>query len=236
MKKAKGKFITIEGGDGSGKATQAKQLATYLKEEGHETYQISFPQYGKLSAKIVEMYLNGKVGSLGTAPELASLAYAIDRFEAAKPIRQKLKSGTIVIADRYVASNMAHQAASLDNFNRRIEFYELIKRIEYEFFKIPRPDINIVLSVPVQISQANVDKKDARGYTTEKRDIHEADANHLENAKRNYQELCRIYPKEFRLIECYANGRQLPIEEIHTKIIRLVNPIVLQESAQAKLF
>lgn len=65
MQKQKGTFIAIEGGDGSGKGTQAKILEEHFLSEGREVFRISFPQYGHPSASIVEMYLNGAFGSAG---------------------------------------------------------------------------------------------------------------------------------------------------------------------------
>lgn len=218
-----GIFIAIEGGDGSGKATQAKLLEEKLREEGRQVFKISFPQYGEPSAKIVEMYLNGAFGKAGdTPPELTSLAYAIDRFAASKTIREKLEAGVTVIADRYVASNLAHQAASIIDTGRRKAFYELLKQVEYGTLGIPRPNINIVLAVATDFAQANVDKKQARSYTDKKRDIHEADANHLEHAKRNYTELCELYPEEFTRIDCMSSETLRSIEDIHQDILRLV--------------
>lgn len=218
-----GLFIAIEGGDGSGKGTQAKLLEERLRAEKKEVFRISFPQYGQPSAKIVEMYLNGEFGKAGEAPpELVSLAYAIDRFAAAQTLRDKLEAGTIIIADRYVASNLAHQAASIATAEKRKDFYELIKKAEYETLGIPIPDINIVLLVPTALAQANVDKKDARTYTNKKRDILEADSTHLDHAKRNYMELCELYPEDFMAVDCMDGSQLRPIPDIHEQIHSLV--------------
>ncbi|MBL8159594.1 thymidylate kinase [Candidatus Saccharibacteria bacterium] len=221
--KIKGRFIAIEGGDGSGKATQAKLLLERLQAGGYAVMPVSFPQYGTPSARLVEQYLNGSFGAVGTqAPELVSLAYALDRFAAAAHIRTALADGQVVVADRYVASNLAHQAAGMDDARRRSDFYEELKQIEYDILGIPRPDLNIVLSVPASISQQNVDKKAARSYTTMKRDLHEADANHLELAKRNFEELCQLYPQEFARIDCMRDGTLEPIEVIRQQVWQVV--------------
>lgn len=220
---AEGLFIAIEGGDGSGKGTQAAELEQRLQADGREVFKLSFPQYGQPSAKIVEMYLNGKFGEAGsTSPELTSLAYAIDRFATAATIKQKLDIGAIVIADRYVASNLAHQAASIDDPEKRRQFYDLVMDVEYSVLSIPRPELNIVLSVPTNIAQKNVDKKSARSYTDKKRDIHEANADHLENAKRNYNELCKLYPDEFTRIDCVHSGVMRSVSSIHEEIVELL--------------
>jgi hypothetical protein len=67
--------------------------------------------------------------------------------------------------------------------------------------------------------QANVDKKAERAYTAMKRDIHEADADHLEKAKANFEELCVLYPNEFIAVQCIdETGEMRPIDDIQTEI------------------
>lgn len=211
----RGRFIAIEGGDGSGKATQAKLLQLQLEQSGHDVLAVSFPRYGQASAQLVEQYLNGDFGPLGSqVPELLSLAYAIDRYAAAADIRAALDAGRHVIADRYVASNLAHQAANLTEPADRQAFYDKILFIEYQLLGIPRPDLNLVLLVEPSIAQANIDQKADRPYTDKKRDLHEADQQHLEHAKRNYAELCQLYPAEFAAIDCMKDHQLLPIEKV----------------------
>lgn len=177
-----GLFFAIEGGDGSGKGTQSEELKQCLEERGKDVLKISFPQHGKASAYIVDRYLNGAYGSADEVhADLASLPYAIDRLAAKEEIMRYLNNPNgVVIADRYVASNLAHQGTKFSNTEERKQFYERNMEIEYGILKIPKPDLNIVLLVPTNIAQLNVDKKDAREYTTLKRDIHEADPTHVE--------------------------------------------------------
>ncbi len=215
-----GKFIAIEGGDGSGKATQSKLLAEHARQQGYDVLEISFPRYGEKSAYYVERYLNGHYGESADVPaELGTLPYALDRFAAKAEIEAHLaKDNSLVISDRYMASNLAHQGAKINNSTVRHEFYKRTMTTEYEVLGIPRPDINIVLLVPASIAQTNVDKKSARDYTAAKRDIHEADANHLERAKANYEELCQLFPDEFKAIDCLKDSKLLPIDTIQQEI------------------
>ena len=215
-----GQFIAIEGGDGSGKGTQARLLIDWLRSQGREVLELDFPQYSQPSALYVERYLNGEYGAANDVPaDLASLAYALDRYSTKARVNEFLtKPDGIVIANRYVASNMAHQGTKFDDETRRKQFYDEILHLEYEILGIAKPDLNIVLLVPADISQANVDKKAARSYTTKKRDIHEADATHLDKAKRNYEEICELYPEEFTAIECMDGGTMRTIDEIQVDI------------------
>jgi dTMP kinase len=219
-------FVAIEGGDGSGKATQAEKIRAYAEEtQGKQTLKVSFPRYGEPSAYYVEQYLNGAYGSSEEVPaELGILPYALDRFAARGEIENHLKlDGGFVIADRYMASNLAHQGAKIDDPVQRKAFYERTMQTEYDILGIPRPSKNIVLLMPTTLAQANVDKKDARSYTDKKRDIHEADASHLEKAKRNYEELCSYYPDEFIPLNCMKDKRTMKsIEEVHEEIKAII--------------
>ena len=220
-----GLFIAIEGGDGSGKGTQSKLLAEYLKSQGYDVYEADFPRYGEDSAYYVERYLNGDYGGPDDVPaELGSLPFALDRFAAKDDIAAHLKkNNSIVVSNRYVASNLAHQGTKIAAPETRRAFYEQLKLTEYSILGVPQPDLNIVLLVPAETAQANVDKKETRSYTEKKRDIHEADANHLERAKQNYEELCRLYPNEFTSIACTdASGGMRPIDDIQLEIRTLL--------------
>lgn len=225
-----GLFIAIEGGDGSGKRTHAGLLKEYLESTGKEVFEISFPRYGKASARYAGRYLDGQYGEMKDIhPDLSSMIYAVDRFAATEEIETALnKPNSVVIADRYIASNLAHQGANprLQSDDERHKFYNEIKELEFTLLGISRPNLNIVLVMPTNIAQENVDKKDDganRTYTDKKRDILEADASHLERAKANFEELCRLYPEEFVEVKCTnPDGSLRTIDDIQTEVRQLV--------------
>ncbi len=222
-----GLFIAIEGGDGSGKRTQSNLLVDYLKNELHKNVlKVSFPRYGEASAYYAGQYLDGTYGSADEVPaDLASLAFALDRYAAKSDIKAFLEQPeTIVVSDRYMASNLAHQGTKFDNPDSRHAYYERMMNTEYEILGIPRPSLNIVLVLPTDLAQANVDKKDAveanRSYTNKTRDIHESDPHHLERAKANYEELCQLYPNEFVAVICTNEaGEMRSIDDIQSEIL-----------------
>lgn len=221
-----GRFIAIEGGDGSGKGTHSELLQQFFISEGNAVTKVSFPRYGSDSAFYVEKYLNGAYGQANDVPaDLGVLPYAIDRYAASNDIRLALAAeDSIVIADRYMASNLAHQGAKIEDDAERAAFYERTKITEYGVLGIPKPDQTIVLVMPTEHMQSNVDKKAARDYTSMKRDIHEADADHLEKAKSNFEELCKLYPTEFTAVYCTnKSGAMRPIDEIQNDIRALVS-------------
>lgn len=221
-------LVAIEGGDGSGKGTQTELLRAYVADQLHkDVLKISFPRYGEASARYAGRYLDGEYGtSEQVHPELGILPYAIDRYAASAEIREFLQQDNAFgIFDRWVASNLAHQGAKIDDREARIQFYRETLELEYEIFGVPRPKRNIVLLVPSVVAQSNVDKKDAttRSYTTKTRDIHEADASHLDKAKACFEELCELFPDEFIAIDCMdETGAQRSIDSIQSQLRRVV--------------
>lgn len=227
--KPRGRFIVIDGTDGSGKATQTNLLAEELKINGYEVEMTDFPQYGTKSAGLIEEYLNGKYGQVG--PQAASIFYAIDRFDASFKVRAWLKGGKIVISNRYVLANAGHQGGKIANDVERIKFFKWLDNLEYSIFAIPKPDLNIILHVPAKMAQSLVDKKSAdnRKYANgKKRDLHEADIKHLLNAEKVYLEIAKLFPNT-KLVECVANGKLLTPQEVHNKVWELVRRIVLKD-------
>lgn len=212
----KGLFITIEGTDGSGKGTQTTKLVERLKTDGHTVHEISFPQYGKPSAAPVEEYLNGLYGtSEEVGPYRGSILFAVDRYAASKQIRAWLDAGDIVIANRYVNSNMGHQGGKMSDPEERKRYFAWNYTLEYETFGIPKPDINIILHVPAEVAQQLVDKKAAREYLKgKKRDIHEDDLDHLRQAEEAYLDLASQFP-DFELIRCAPDGELMSIDQVH---------------------
>ena len=197
------RLFAIEGGDGSGKGTQAKLLAESLQAEGIPVFHTSYPRYGSASAVLVERYLRGEYGeSNNVAADLASAAFLLDRIAGTAEIEAFFHEhpNGVGVLDRHVMSNLAHQAARLAGYDLRVKFYTEWREREYETFKVPKPAKNVIMLVPSALAQANVDKKSARSYTDAKRDIHEADASHLEKTLRNYQELAELFPDELAAI------------------------------------
>ena len=222
----KGKLIVIEGTDGSGKATQSKRLLHRFEEKGILTAYADFPQYGQKSAGLVENYLNGKYGSAGEVdPKIASMFYAMDRYDASFGIRKSLDEERIVICNRYVSANMGHQAGKIADRVKRKEFLEWLEELEFNFFKIPKPDLVILLYVPSMVAQKLVDNKGHREYIGGvKRDIHEADSDHLKKAEEAYLEVAK--EKGWKIINCTKENKILPIEEIHELVWGEVSKLI----------
>ena len=185
-----GFLVALEGIDGSGKGTQAALLADRARAAGRTVATISFPTYdGNPFAEAVADYLNGRFGSADEVhPELAALLYAADRFHARGTLVEAIASHDLVVCDRYVASNAAHQGAKLQGDERR-RLLDWLDAVEYGEFGLPRPDLVVLLDTPVALARTLVAQKGARGYTTLEADIHEADAAHAAATREVYLEL-----------------------------------------------
>ena len=223
----KGIFLVIEGTDGSGKGTQFNLLVKRLKEAGYQIEEFDFPQYENPSSFFVREYLNGKYGTTEeVGPYTGSIFYALDRYEAAPRIRQALKEGKVVIANRFTGSNMAHQGTKFESREDRNAYFMWLDAIEFKMLSIPRPDLSIVLRVPANIAQSLVDNKEKRSYTDKKRDIHEADLSHLEKSVMVYDDLCELFPDEFKQLDCVRGGEILPIEVVHDLLWETIYPLL----------
>ncbi|MDP2708704.1 MAG: dUTP diphosphatase [bacterium] len=214
MNGQQGKFIVIDGTDGSGKATQTELLAERLRQAGLEAAIADFPQYNTKSAGLVEEYLSGKYGSPDqVGPYRASIFYAADRYDASFKIKRWLNEGKIVISNRYVTANMGHQGGKIADPLSRKHYFDWLYRLEYEIFDIPRPDLNIILHVPAEISQQLAQIRKKQDWTGKTKDIHEDCLDHLKNAEQTYLEIARSFP-DFSLIECAAGGQMKSREQI----------------------
>jgi dTMP kinase len=228
MQESRGLFIVLEGSDGSGKSTQFNLLKERLGATGYDVEVFDFPRYDKESSHFVRSYLKGEYGP---APEIspytASLFYALDRYEAAKDIKKALKQDKIVLADRYVAANMAYQGSKFDNPAEQRGFFVWEDNLEFELLGIPRPDITFFLRVPAHISKKLIEKRALK--TGIRPDSHEKDTEFLKKSVATYDLLCQLFPKDFKAIDCTKDGKLQSVAEINNIIWEALKPILPKE-------
>ena len=224
LRSGRGRLIVIEGSDGSGKATQSRALVRRLRSQNVPVARIAFPGYRRaFFGRMAGEYLRGEFGA-GADPRLVSLLYAGDRWEAKAKIARWLAEGRVVICDRYVDSNKAHQGARLRSAASRGKFLDWVDRLEYGVFGLPRPDFTIFLHVPRQLADRLIARKAPRAYLRGKRrDIHESDPRHLRDAERIYLQLASSRSaRQGALIECTESGRLLSKSQVAERIWRAV--------------
>jgi len=232
--KEKGKTILIEGTDCSGKETQTKKLLEKLAADNIPIETMGFPRYHTPTGRIIgQCYLGkeglgeGDVNWFGNANNLkaktALLYYLADRVEAEDEIRRTLESGTNLILDRYVESNMAHQGGKIRDPEKRKEMIDLITNLEYGLYNLPKPDETIFLFMPYEAGMI------LREGRNEKADGHESSQDHLKNAQDTYLELSERF--NWKKIDCAPNfdGTKESIikpNEIHEMVYEAVKKVL----------
>jgi dTMP kinase len=221
-----GVLLAIEGIDGAGKGTQAARLAETAEAKGYSVASFSFPLYdGNPFSRAIAEYLNGDFGAADEVhPELAALLYAADRFHARPRLLAALDRADLVVCDRYVASNAAHQGAKLTGDARR-RLLEWLEQVEHGAFGLPRPDLVVLLDAPVALARELVGRKSARGYTTLEADIHEADAGHSGATRDVYLELSQR--EGWRVVSTAGDdGAPREVDDIAGDVWNAVEPLL----------
>ena len=220
---SKGKLIVIEGTDCSGKETQAKLLLKRLNDDGIKIEERAFPMYDTPTGKIVGGALLGKphigesvfgsnVSRLN--PKVAALYYAADRLYNIDEIKELLNNGINVILDRYVESNMGHQAGKLKSKDDKIKMMDWLEELEYKLLELPRPDLVIFLFMPYQYT---IELRNKRGEVA---DEVEKDIDYLRNAEQTYSLMAERF--NYDIVHCVKDDKIRTIEEINDDIYSIV--------------
>ncbi|MBN2485593.1 MAG: dTMP kinase [Bacteroidales bacterium] len=226
------KFIVIEGLDGSGKSTQIKLIEEYLSHRQIKSKFLHFPRPGApFWGELISRFLRGELGTIDKVdPYVVALLYAGDRNDAATTIRTWLSEGYAVIADRYLYSNIAFQCAKLKNPEEKKKLAVWIKELEYNYFGIPIPDLNLFLKVPREFTRNSLTSRRSgtdREYLNGSNDIHEADLGFQEEVRNIY--LWQVKENaDFEEIDC--TGTESPMltapdifEKIKLKLDTILN-------------
>lgn len=226
----RGKLIVIDGTDGSGKATQTSLLVRHLKRDGYKVKVADFPDYySNFFGRFIGHCLSERYYDfVKVHPKVASVLYAADRFESSPKIRNWLKAGNIVVANRYASANQIHQGGKIANTKKRESFLKWLAEMEYEVFKIPKPDVVFYLNVPTPIVLKLIkhrNKNGKRNYLRNKRDAHEKDVKFLENSRKSALWLSKTQ-KGWVRVECVKNSvLQTPLE-IHKTIYEKLKKVI----------
>lgn len=216
-------FIVLEGLDGAGKSTQLKALESYYQAMGKPVKFMHFPRYDTpVFGELIARFLRGDCGQNDTVdPYLVALLFAGNRHQVSDQIQSWLDQGYVVLLDRYVYSNVAFQCAKMKTHAEQNQLRDWILNMEFTYFKIPKPDVNLFLDVPLSFVaeklQAPREGED-RAYLQGKRDIHEASLTFQEKVRALYLEQA-AEDASFRVISCATEeGRMAPWEVIFERI------------------
>lgn len=219
-----GKLIVLDGIDGSGKSTQLEMLKDELVKSGFETETIHFPRHGEPTAYLVDQYLKGAYKDLNAYA--ASIFYAVDRFAASAQIKKWLEEGKLVLSDRYVIANAAHQGCKIGDLVERLKFFKWLDNLEHKIFGLPKPDLNIILNMPYLSAHKLLNLRKTKPDHIDK--VHQKSLTHLRLAQAVYLQIAELFPNT-KLVEGVEGNNLLPPLEIHNKVWDLVRRIALKD-------
>ena len=215
-----GKLIVFEGTDGSGKSTQFELLAKRLEAEQIGFQRLRFPQYEEPSSALIRMYLGGAFGDDPEAVNAyaASTFYAVDRYASYQRVwKDYYQGGGFVVSDRYTTSNAVHQGSKVPE-GERAEFFRWLYDLEYDRMGLPRPDLVVLLDMPVELSEQLMRKREQSTGTHA--DIHERDEDYLKKCRDVALHAAKYYG--WRTVSCTKNGAIRGVEDIHEEVYAIV--------------
>ena len=215
-----GKLIVFEGTDGSGKSTQFKLLAKRLEAEQIGFQRLRFPQYEEPSSALIRMYLGGAFGDDPEAVNAyaASTFYAVDRYASYQCVwKDYYQGGGLVVSDRYTTSNAVHQGSKVPE-GERAEFFRWLYDLEYDRMGLPRPDLVVLLDMPVELSEQLMRKREQSTGTHA--DIHERDEDYLKKCRDVALHAAKYYG--WRTVSCAKDGAIRSVEDIHEEVYAIV--------------
>lgn len=149
-----GLFITLEGGDGSGKSTQARLLTDWLEGQGRSVLRTREPGGTDVGVEIREIVLHHR-GEI--APRAEALLYAADRaHHIATKVRPALARGETVIQDRYLDSSVAYQGAG------RVLERDEVRDLSLWAAEGLLPDLTILLDLDETVARGRLDADNKR--------------------------------------------------------------------------
>lgn len=222
-----GKLIAIDGVDASGKQTQTTLLLSRLEKEGREVKMVSFPAYDKPTSILVKMYLNGEFGENPSDVNAyaTSTLFAADRFATYRTDwGTDYNGGTIILADRYVSSNLIHQASKINDTDEKEKFLMWLDDLEYGIYNLPRPDVTIFLDMPPEYGAELMSGRLNKSNGDDKKDIHESDFSYLEKSYENAMFVAKKF--NWKRISCIKDGQIRSVDEIHEDIYSIVRELL----------
>jgi dTMP kinase len=224
----RGKLIVLDGGDGSGKATQTALLLKRLKKEKIPVRTLDFPHYeNNFFGKLIGECLVGEHGDfVKTDPHIASVLYAADRFESKKKMEDWLAKGYTVVLDRYVSANQIHQGGKIQDTKKLKAFLTWLDEMEHSIFKIPRPDAIIYLDMPVKVAITLLkDATKGKEYKKGRKDATEESLIYQENSKKSALAIVKKM-NNWHKVPCANRGKVRTRGDIHEELWSIVQDIL----------
>jgi dTMP kinase len=209
-----GKFISFEGGEGAGKSTQVRRLASYLTDRGHEVTVTREPGGTPIAEAIRAFILSGEAKALGAESEAVLFAAArADHVD--KVIRPALARGAWVLCDRFIDSTRVYQGSG-DGVDPA-----LVRALERVAVGETRPDLTVILDVPAEIGMRRMAERTGSPDRFESDDL----ARH-EMRRQAYLDIARREPERCVVVDAARSE-----EEVADSIRRMVDLRLLDRAA-----
>lgn len=208
---ARGRFITLEGPEGSGKTTAARHLASWLRSRDVSTVLTHEPGGTPLGEEVRRIVLHMRGMSDDLDPRADALLYAASRAQhVARVIRPALDRGDWVVCARFLDSSLAYQGAGYGN-----DMAELRRLQDFATFGL-RPDLTLLLDVPVEVG---LERTRRRAEWNRFEDTEQAAF--FEAVRAAYLRLAADEPDRFRIVD--GSGS---VDEADASIRDFVEPLL----------
>lgn len=200
-------IIAIEGIDGAGKNTVVTALTKTLRQQGIAVEVLAFPDYdNSIHAQLAREALYGRMGDLSDSPYAMATLFALDRAASRDTLWQYHADGSdnhagnhadaadnarhsdaVLILDRYVASSAAYSWARTGEQ----AVTDWVAELEFGRLGLPKPDLQILLDVPVDVAAARAQSR-SQADATRQRDHYERDSDLQTNTNAAYHQLAAL--------------------------------------------
>jgi dTMP kinase len=206
----RGKLITLEGSEGSGKTTAARHLGEWLRSRGEAVVVTREPGGTPLGDEIRRLVLHLRDVSDDLDPRADALLYAAARAQhTARVIRPALERGDHVVCARYLDSSLAYQGAGYGN--DPIEMRRLQEFATYGLL----PNVTVLIDVPVEIGLGRKRAGEWNRFEDTK------DISFFETVRQAYLDLAAAEPERFRVVD--GSGS---VEATDRLIREVVQPLI----------
>lgn len=206
-----GKFITFEGGEGSGKSTQIKLLEEYLRSKGQQIITTREPGGTEVGRELRRILVEGEVSKLDAHAE-ALLFFADRRLHLIKKVWPALEDGKWVLSDRFADSTMAYQFYA---YNKRLS-KEDIQALYHFAVGDFKPDLTLILDIDPEIGLSRSFKKAETMINKETRIENQALDWHR-RLRQGYLEIAKEEPDR-----CVILNANQSVDGLHQNIVRVV--------------
>lgn len=207
----KGKFITFEGGEGTGKSTQVAKLADALRAKGYDVVTTKEPGGTEIGAEIRRLLVCGDKDKMDTTAEVL-LYYADRHINLQQKIWPAMEEGKIVISDRFADSTLAYQCYGYGQRVKREVLDELYKIAVGDF----KPDLTLILDIEPQKglarSYAKADTMSEKELRFESRELQ-----FHQNLRQGFKEIARENQSR-----CVMLDADKTIEALHHDIMQAI--------------